>query len=582
MKKLLAIIVAILLVLPIIAQADVRNSSKRMDGINTNLIGIVSDEYSDILTVNPANLLDIEGYRLYTNLSNLINSNTAGAAGTETYIDGADYNEFMIGGVMPLMDIGNIGAYLNRMDAKNEGAIIYADFDSGVADARVTGGGNNAAQTAMVVTGIAQNGEYDYENVNTPAVGQTITAAENGTSYNTLSDSDINVIAATSLIEAADLGLRIRYNSVPNTNKSEADYEYSFTNSDDADDYASQEFEAEMHGVAGNAAGGTLPTFNQSGMSIQPALKTEINDITLGVTLSLNMMKGVQDYTFDTTIMAGENCTDPNFLPQHSGIPALTDPYERTWKYDQTLEVDGTGIGLGADVEYPLNKDTKIKGLASYQSNPLSGSGSAESTDSILQDGLDGDPVSQTMTQDLDYDRKNNVINVLGGIEKMVSRDLLLGIGLGINVNKTETEYSETNGTSVDVTDGDAADPVYSNNLYYSTDQTVTTVVIPVGLEWTATKWLKARMGSTYQVTSTKSTGELKTETVNAATGIVTNTTTTETSPAGTAPKAAVANFFSGVGFMISENLCVDVTNLAGGGTILALNNWRMSATLMF
>jgi len=68
MRRALITLLALALVSPAFAALDV--TSFRMDGINPQLAGVVEDEYSDIF-VNGANLLDIEGWRVYTNLSNL-------------------------------------------------------------------------------------------------------------------------------------------------------------------------------------------------------------------------------------------------------------------------------------------------------------------------------------------------------------------------------------------------------------------------------------------------------------------------------------------------------------------------------
>jgi hypothetical protein len=47
-------------------------------------------------------------------------------------------------------------------------------------------------------------------------------------------------------------------------------------------------------------------------------------------------------------------------------------------------------------------------------------------------------------------------------------------------------------------------------------------------------------------------------------------------------PATATTTYYSGVGFNISNNLTVDVTNVATGVNVLDMNNWQLGATLMF
>src|SRR4030042_1193783 len=91
---------------------EVKDVSLRLEGLSPDFVGLIDDEYSDIW-VNPVDILNVKGGRLYTNLSNYI-------TGNETQFGGASANEYLIGGVYAWENIGTFGLFYRNRSSKTE------------------------------------------------------------------------------------------------------------------------------------------------------------------------------------------------------------------------------------------------------------------------------------------------------------------------------------------------------------------------------------------------------------------------------------------------------------------------------
>jgi len=540
MKKLMIIALAIAVSTALIAKAEVNDESRRMEGINPSLIGITSDEYSDFMSVNTANILDISGYRLYTQLSNLGNNGTDRALA-----EAATDDELLIGGVMPLRDMGNIGGFLWRNKDVDEAAINY--FLPTAADAGAANFNDSAPQ--------GQTGEFESEIIND--VADRTTEEESGEAYTNRGDMSVSVLAGLgSLIDLGQLGIRAGYDKTVTANTSR-EYSYSYSNDGDADDYSTMEYSSEEENY-------------ESVISIAPSIRgLELIGINFGGTVELQLVKKVNKTEIDSDMTEGANF----------GFLILTDDYARTYAKEDSEELSGMNVEFKVDGSYPLNDTVNIKGIAAFLTGKLTGDRDNSWTDEVTKSAAADVGVEKvSFEQVTDREEKRNTLNLLVGIDKQVSEDLLMGIGLGYTRDSQE-DMSDQN-RSVTNTDGAKA---YSTVVTKTTDKTVdSSIVFPVGLEWTATGWLKARLGASYTINYEKDETETVTTTYGDTTAgakVINENTTTVTN--GPNPAEDVVNFYAGVGFTVTDNLTVDVTNMATGN-ILALNNWEISATLKF
>ncbi|MBU4134524.1 hypothetical protein KKH42_04275, partial [bacterium] len=103
MKKSLILMMS-LICLTTVNVFAVEDVSFRLKGMHGDLEGLVKDEYTDMMYM-PYNILEIDGYRLYTNLSNLSTGNEETL--NETVTTSAD--EYLIGGIAPFGGSGKLG-----------------------------------------------------------------------------------------------------------------------------------------------------------------------------------------------------------------------------------------------------------------------------------------------------------------------------------------------------------------------------------------------------------------------------------------------------------------------------------------
>jgi len=117
MKKLFTLVVIALCATTIgLAQSfwssEVKDVSLRLEGMSPDFAGLIDDEYTDFW-INPTDILNVKGGRLYTNLSNYV-------TGDETQFGGAAADEYLIGGVYSWENIGTFGVFFRNYYAEDE------------------------------------------------------------------------------------------------------------------------------------------------------------------------------------------------------------------------------------------------------------------------------------------------------------------------------------------------------------------------------------------------------------------------------------------------------------------------------
>ncbi|MDI6783480.1 MAG: hypothetical protein QME64_05215 [bacterium] len=195
--------------------------------------------------------------------------------------------------------------------------------------------------------------------------------------------------------------------------------------------------------------------------------------------------------------------------------------YDNVAASNNRWEIDGLAWGLAVQGWYQLNDATKIRGFISYDKIPLKG-------DSFTVAGVkDGD---------IDYDNSGWALGV--GSATQLNEKLLLALGIKYTNAKAEETDTPLAGVGTMVT-----------------DQSVGTLILPVGLEYTMTDWLAFRAGASHKIANT------------------------ENDVANTENTGSQTTYYYGAGLNITENLTVDVL---GWKNLTELDNWRLSATVKF
>ncbi|MGM0568774.1 MAG: hypothetical protein ACQESB_06115 [Elusimicrobiota bacterium] len=560
MKKFLGLYLSMTMLLGGSAFAGISEVSRRSMGINPNLTGIISDEYTDFMSVNTANITEVQGYRIYTQLSNL------GLYGTDKAIAGvADDSNFFAGSVTPLSDMLNIGAFasLNRNREKADIRRFYFEEDSrkyaGGEDG--DGDGINGDYEDLEEVGI-RSGEYSYRKVEGDE-NQRITR-ESGEAVDNANDINLNLLLGISNPldpeeeDKETSGLKISY--LRNT-QSDIDYKYSYLKEDDEDEtlFKRQDYNGEL-----KIYSSTL-SFSLSARNVQ------INDLFMGASLSYSFISQVDKESADAEITEGSD--------YHGGSD--DELYKRTYRSFDTEELDGFRVKLNLDSSYPLTEKMNLKTFGGVFTRKLSGQRDTFEIDNIAE--MDGPPFIErenwSETQTTEREKNKYGFFLTAGIEKQAAKNLVFGSGVGFKYSAEE-----------DISDEGRKLTKRDSLQYYSTKVEKTTreikkssILVPTGIEWNAAGWLDARIGATYRVDYKRESTTKQTDIYEHITGasevISTEIKTTSNNPT---PVSDSVDFFCGLGISLSENFSVDVTNISAGQNILDLSSWEFSAILKF
>lgn len=437
MKRILLVSLAVMLI-GTFAYA-VENESLRTKAIGTDLAFIVQDEYTDMM-IAPYNILNLEGSRLYTSLTNI----TPG-------------EEILIGGVLPVVGkLGLIGSNLSSLSAE----AIYSDPWSPIGE---TGEYEEIDDLSMVPAVDTYDREYGKADKKT---------------------GEINLVAlyGYKLRDNLSLGLRIGYEA----NKIEPSNEYSLEDNDDVsagDNYRKQTFTRSGKGEK-DPTGRPIP--EETRIAVGPAGKLQVNDeLSIGAELSVVIAKGKFE----------ENMTGTDYATTaYTGMPEV---YDRVMTISESLKPKGTGIGGAVNVEYGLNKETTLRVRGKYVSMPLSGDYASEDIDNEKNNGF-GVATKIVISYSGDIDVKRNNMSVAAGIEKKLNDDLMLGFGVAYKTDKEEISIDTTGSITVDDTVVDRED------MKIEMKDKTASIILPLGLEYQANDWLTLRAGFSHQIATTE------------------------------------------------------------------------------
>ncbi len=608
------------------AFADFSNVSVRMQGINPNLAGIMVDEYSDAMA-NPADLLNVEGYRVFTNLSNLyggmdgrnigndraFNGSTTGGQGASQFLLGAFGNPFL-GSYLPDTQLGllyNNGSSLSAL-TNHVWSVGEESFDDTYrVDADNNGSYNDVGDWTRVSGYSANRYIEEYER-----------------SFNLLAGYQVN----PDLKVGIDIG----------TSNLDLDGNCSSEETIKARDYGS---------ITTIASPSNTVDTSEDSLSAKETYTNSILEIAFGGRFQVNP---------DLNVGARVNIMPVSFEYKREGMPVVSEShpvgsvgadtvYETgvnlagfaygiggivfngfNWNgnfFPGTLfhanevgsqKEDGTGLGLVLDSYYDITPDVTLMGAINYQSVPRDVSMDISAPYSLIETGgaVDGDRdvVNNNTIFDFSGDAKDSTIGLtLGGEAKLVD-NVLLGFGFNYS-NRTEeidgtavitmtsiNSYDEDNDGNLINDPDDPSDTDYLNTYTdvdtgsHSSEIKTNTVQFPIGLEMRPWEKFAVRLGVTHQIQTVKETitdcmtGDGRWKNVHQTNGVDTTTeedlswgkTTSDKTVETEEDTTRTTQYYYGVGYDWSENISFDILGVASGGSILDLNNWRIGCTMKF
>jgi len=537
--------------------------SLRIRGLNPELESIVADEYTDWTHLG-YNILDIEGYRLYTNLSNYSRINQD-AAGNELLFTPAAVNQWMIGGVATIT-------------GEHKAGLIY---------------GIDSFQTADPIeidnagAGLGEDGSFEQTttipgfNAKTVVEGDAKTEAATTTTL---------LVYALPLTDQVGIPLNVNISLLLDSMELLETNDYSMTDDLDTtgalDVIQKDTFSQETKGAIDLGTG--VLDFDEANTVIGINGEFQVTDaLTIGGCLA--MKNSTLEYA------------DTSIYKQHESALHGGTVDDNTIKDSLDLSIDADGSAFGPAIimaEYELSDTIMLRGGIDISALSVSGDGDYTLKNEVITGpaaGTADDGLLAKTAAGADVDGDENVTGLYVGIENQLSEKLMLGLGLRYQTDSTEISMDwsgkETDETGAVTSYG--ANPMaelgmaglagHDVKAVNTTD--ITEVMFPIGLEYQATKALALRIGATHRITTTET--ELKTDVVMYDdTALPTKTKQVSVSNVNTEEDIArVTDFYYGVGLNVSDNLVVDIINLAAataGTNLLDLRDWRISATLKF
>lgn len=517
MKKTL-ILIAGLFCLTAANVFAVENVSFRLKGMHGDFEGLVKDEYTDMMYM-PYNILEIDGYRLYTNLSNL-------STGNEEILDetAASADEYLIGGVAPFGGFGKLG-------------FIYG------ADSSLT------PQTIEDEWGwsIGQTGEYELINENKTA--NTCDTIYGKAERETLK-SDMSYLLGFQPVDVIKFGFLLNFSS-------------------DEDITTNVYSEKDDNWTLGTSSY-SLTTSNVTDSEITkyitlgPAAELQVND-----KLSLGGMLGIIFGEVEYAYSSVQNW----FRTQEYG--GTTADYSRVRTSVTTGKPKGTGFELKGMGKYSASDNLKLRGIFNYSTLSLDGSMGSPRSYNTIDDGW-GNAWKSEYAETGSMNIKTDFIELGAGFENKMNKDLMLTMGIKYSVDDESTksvsdEIYKLNGSTV----SNSYQPSY-NNLDKSK---ITNLILPIGMEYKANKWMTLRMGASHKITTTESEDRTTTTSYAATYPVKTVTTIVTTVDPKSTTVARDTDYSFGAGFKVTDNLQIDLLNFTN---LTDMSFWKLSATLKF
>jgi len=297
-------------------------------------------------------------------------------------------------------------------------------------------------------------------------------------------------------------------------------------------------------------------------ITLGPSAELQINEqLSLGAMLGIVLgERGYDERTerswYSTPNFGGSTCT-----------------YHRVTTDGMTGKPEGTGFELKLLGKYAFSDDVQLRGIFNCNSISLSGNVTTPDVANLINNGSDvSSSTDSTRSGDMTIDRNN--ITLGAGFESRLERNLMLTMGMKYSVDGSETNYSRDGIERVD----DVATS-YLSSIQDNDKETVTNMILPLGMEYKPKKWLSLRMGASHRVTTTES--ENVTSTTSYAATYPAKTVTTVVTAVD--PKSTTivrdTDYSFGAGFDVTDNLHIDLLNFTN---LTDMSFWKLSATLKF
>jgi len=635
MKKFLVVAMAVVALATSSSFAAFSGVSVRMQGINPNLVGIVSDEYSDPLSVNPADLLNVTGWRVYTNMSNIYGN----ALGNDRAFNGATTGGVGSGQFL----LGAFGNPLSSILEDSQMGLLYNNGSTLVLGANNLGGTGETINNATVQADNNADGDYadagDWTAIRNQKANRDLETL--GSDYNLLfakkvagiklgaelflDDADINGNSSSvERITGSDYQ-KITTNATPNVVTT---HDYSLNAKEDLKNNTMRFRAGARYDLLDNlTVGGRVGIISTS----QERKRDSVAKISID--LSQAVAANGDPITAEATAVDGDLVAMPGIFGVLAGPVTVGFGWTggTNWGLFNTAawqgitgdevgsaKADGSGIEFVADSTYGLRNNLKLTGRINYQSIPQKLSASLSrpyyevryTSNAAVASGVRKDVEDTLTSYAVSGDISNNTVGLTLGGQANLQKDIILGFGAIYTIQqiKTSGNYTMTR-KDITIVDRDNDDSYVNDGAgdsrvtiedtdtaSFVNENNIDTLQIPIGLEMRPWKPFAVRLGVTHTVTKTKATNTAtliddglwkRTTESNGASAIVYEGTGAgkATGAENTNVQTTVARatqYYYGIGYDWSENLSFDILGVADGNDILDLNNWRISATLKF
>ncbi len=500
----------------------VEDVSFRLKGMHGDLEGLVKDEYTDMMFI-PYNILEIDGYRLYTNLSNL-------STGGEYALNGSSFsaNEYLIGGVAPFGGFGKLG-------------FIYG------ADSSLT------PQTIKDENDIALTGTPagEYENVTENKTTNTYDR-EYGKAEKEILESDVTYLIGFQPMDLIKFGFLLNFSNdeeIATNIYSEKDDKWTLGNSS----YSL---------TTSNVTDSEIIKF----ITLGPAAELQIND-----KLSLGGMLGIVLGEIEFADSSVQNW----FRTKEYG--STTADYNQIASAGGTGKIEGTGLGLTLLGKYSASDNLILRGIFDYGSISLKGNITTPNVWNLIDDGW-GFSWKGDWTRSGEATHKIDSLELGGGFENKLDKNLILTMAIKYSVENEQTDWIRE---GIYKFNGSTVTTSYSNNPRTQdlTENKITNLILPIGIEYKAKKWLTLRMGASHKISTVENKDTTITTSYAATYPVKTVTTIVTTVDPKDITTTRNTDYSFGAGFKVTDNLQIDLLNFTN---LTDMSFWKLSATLKF
>lgn len=519
----------------------------------------------------PDRLLDLDGIRVYTGLSNL-------STGTDMIFEETDDTRggFLLGGSWsPAEKPYGLGILTEFMDDR----ILEYLFITGPGSSILVSGQGEVEGTWSEYTDSDGDGTLDTRHT----VYQKTSGRSDSTSLSA------GAYGAWAPNESLKLGLGVSMiQTESEINSGDMNYSTTVSDSNIVDGIETYFMDNDASGTENDTTNGMRISVSGRGPMTD---KLEIGGMFQFSSLSSDMSSEIEETGIE------------DFLPDESDIHDFS-----VWSIseDYTISTSGNRFGGGLDMGFQIDEDWKLEFAGAYYTMSLDGT---SGDFSIISDStytvtvgpfIETTDVSLTGSGDVSRDISDNVITTGLKISATPAKALIISIGtlFSIHDNENTTQYTSSNTEIETYSDGDdeLADPddYISTSTWSQTEETKTTssttrISIPVGLEFGVLPKVSVRLGASpgfvwendVETTDLIAASPMTTHTVY---GDGTERTVVE-NPWYTTDGTRIESddsyteipFTYGVGYSPSDFVQIDLMGLGS-----SLDQWRLSATLSF